>query len=376
MNAPGSRIWLALAACAGAALSAASSAPARAAFTEQGSTILDGSRRCGDGPQRVAGRHRQRRRPRPVLSGRYGRAAILSQQYDRHGVVRRLRTSRACDLRRAGLGPSWSAGWGDYDGDGRVDVFVGQTNGGGTTGDVLRNNGRGVLERKASATGLNDPGFHQNVAWTDIDNDRDLDLLIGMEGPGEARDLSARCRRQRSRRWGRRSDSRQPMGTKAYGMAIGDTDGDGDLDIYISTCQRRRQHPQQLLQEHAGRDRLAQLRRHRRHERHAVHGEQLRRGVSRLRRRRRSRPVHGRRRRQPEQDLAQRRRQHVHRRRYDHRAPAADATRAAISTAAGPSTTTTTAISTCSFTITCAATGQELRPASCTATTATGSSPT
>jgi hypothetical protein len=27
-----------------------------------------------------------------------------------------------------------------------------------------------------------------------------------------------------------------PHGTKAYGMAIGDTDGDGDYDLYISTC--------------------------------------------------------------------------------------------------------------------------------------------
>jgi hypothetical protein len=28
----------------------------------------------------------------------------------------------------------------------------------------------------------------------------------------------------------------QAYGTKGYGMAIGDTDGDGDLDVYISTC--------------------------------------------------------------------------------------------------------------------------------------------
>ncbi|MBA3484763.1 MAG: VCBS repeat-containing protein, partial [Pirellulales bacterium] len=82
----------------------------------------------------------------------------------------------------AGIGDSWSAAWGDYNGDGRIDVFVGQTNSGGS-GDVLTNNGAGGFSNESVATGLNDPGFHQNLAWNDIDNDRDLDLIFGMEGP-------------------------------------------------------------------------------------------------------------------------------------------------------------------------------------------------
>ena len=58
-----------------------------------------------------------------------------------------------------GLGPSWSAAWGDYDGDRQIDVFVGQSNI-GTSGDLLKNNG-GIFSNVSASVGLDDPGFHQ-----------------------------------------------------------------------------------------------------------------------------------------------------------------------------------------------------------------------
>ncbi len=99
----------------------------------------------------------------------------------------------------AGLGPSWSAAWADYDGDRQIDVFVGQSNI-GATGDVLRNNGPLGFSNESIPTGLNDPGFHQNVAWSDIDNDRDLDLIIAMEGP-EKHEIYLQAPTARSLRW-------------------------------------------------------------------------------------------------------------------------------------------------------------------------------
>ncbi len=136
----------------------------------------------------------------------------------------------------AGLGPSWSAAWGDYDGDRRIDVFVGQSNVGVTdAGDVLRNTGAGFTNESV-AVGLDDPGFHQNVAWNDIDNDHDLDLIIGMEGP-EAHEIYLQAPDGTFDPVGALVGFQQPPGIKAYGMAIGDTDNDGDLDIYISTCR-------------------------------------------------------------------------------------------------------------------------------------------
>jgi hypothetical protein len=138
----------------------------------------------------------------------------------------------------SGVGDSWSAGWGDYNGDGRVDVFVGQTNSSSAVGDLLRNTGSGFYNETSNNNLIPDPGFHQNIAWIDIDNDRDLDLLIGMEGPTEMHELYRH-------NWA--THTFQPIGasvgiqvahgTKAYGMAIGDTDSDGDLDVYISTCR-------------------------------------------------------------------------------------------------------------------------------------------
>jgi enediyne biosynthesis protein E4 len=140
-----------------------------------------------------------------------------------------------------GISSAWSAAWGDYDSDGRVDFFVGSTNTGTVTsgaasGDVFRNTTTGFVNTSA-ATGLADIGFHQNVAWADIDQDRDLDLLIAMEGPTEKHEIYLQGAGNTFTKVGAAAGFQVEVGIKAYGMAVGDTDGDGDLDVFISTCR-------------------------------------------------------------------------------------------------------------------------------------------
>lgn len=70
-----------------------------------------------------------------------------------------------------------AAGWGDYDNDGNVDIFL--TNFG--TSKLYRNNGDGTFSDMTEAAGVSDPNIQfrsTGVAWGDYDQDGYLDLLI------------------------------------------------------------------------------------------------------------------------------------------------------------------------------------------------------
>jgi hypothetical protein len=67
--------------------------------------------------------------------------------------------------------------WGDYDNDGKLDVLIaGTTSNAGLVAAIWRNDGKGTFtEVGANLPGM-DIGF---AAWGDFDNDGDLDLLFG-----------------------------------------------------------------------------------------------------------------------------------------------------------------------------------------------------
>jgi hypothetical protein len=70
---------------------------------------------------------------------------------------------------------TWGAEWGDYNNDGWMDIFTGNTNG---LILLYKNNGDGTFTEVAASVGINDQGQTYSGGWADIDNDGDLDLYL------------------------------------------------------------------------------------------------------------------------------------------------------------------------------------------------------
>ena len=86
---------------------------------------------------------------------------------------------------RAGLlshGPTQTAAWADFDGDGWLDLFIGRENNpsGGERfpSQLFHNNRDGTFTEIAAKVGLADQGYVKGVAWGDFNNDGRPDLYI------------------------------------------------------------------------------------------------------------------------------------------------------------------------------------------------------
>jgi hypothetical protein len=116
--------------------------------------------------------------------------------------------------------------WGDYDNDGDLDLYL--ANYDNTGNKLFRNDGNGVFVDVTSGP-LGGPGFCTGVAWGDYDNDGDLDLYIANYG-------SAGNRLLRNDGGGVFSDvTSGPLSgpQNSTSVAWGDYDNDGDLDLYV-----------------------------------------------------------------------------------------------------------------------------------------------
>ncbi|PYR33291.1 MAG: hypothetical protein DMF93_25580 [Acidobacteria bacterium] len=168
------------------------------------------------------------------------------------------RTLRFTDVTEAagvGLrGYGMGAAVGDYDNDGYQDLLV--TSFGSLT--LFHNNGNGTFADVTKQAGLSDAGWSTSAAFFDYDRDGALDLFVAhyvdfttaankqCNDPAGARDycsprayrpVPARLFRNDGR--GRFVDASAAAGiTKAYGaglgVAVGDYNGDGWLDVYVA----------------------------------------------------------------------------------------------------------------------------------------------
>jgi hypothetical protein len=108
--------------------------------------------------------------PAPNWDARNGVADSL---YRNNGDGTFSDVTKAAGIRETGWG--LAGAWGDYDGDGFPDLYVGNEFG---TNSLYRNNGDGTFSEVAAAAGVLDRGAAMGVAWGDYDNDGRLDLYV------------------------------------------------------------------------------------------------------------------------------------------------------------------------------------------------------
>ena len=106
----------------------------------------------------------------------------------RQGVANRLYRNDngtfsdvAAELGVADLNDTRAASWGDFDGDGDVDLFVGFTRKTEIPSRLYRNEGPGKpFVDVAKAMGIDAPGETRQSSFIDFDNDGDLDFFVGL----------------------------------------------------------------------------------------------------------------------------------------------------------------------------------------------------
>ena len=138
------------------------------------------------------------------------------------------------------------AAWGDYDNDGKIDLYVSNFGGGNR---LYHNNGDGTFTDVAARLGVSEPDHAFSCWFWDFDNDGRLDLFAN-DYSGDLQDVvaSALGRATTSKSHPRVYRNLGPTGFRdisreagldrvilAMGSNFGDIDNDGFLDIYLGT---------------------------------------------------------------------------------------------------------------------------------------------
>ena len=152
-------------------------------------------------------------------------------------------------------GGGWAACFGDFDNDGRPDIY------GGNSGEdfLLQNNYPGPFKSVGNQLGLNDRDWNQSINWVDHNGDGWLDIYVTHEVPGLVNDGPHEFYQNDLPNSGKfiprfPHDTSNPdthiydpvnnpdtfgladMNSHAYGLAWGDIDIDGDIDVVTGAC--------------------------------------------------------------------------------------------------------------------------------------------
>ncbi len=124
-------------------------------------------------------------------------------------------------------GRGFAVPWGDYDNDGDLDLYLAND---GTPNRLYRNDG-GVFTDVGAASGTDHTAQSHGAAWADYDHDGDIDLYVSIF-------FHTANRLYRNNGDGTFTDVGAASGTddagNGQGVAWGDYDNDGDADLYVA----------------------------------------------------------------------------------------------------------------------------------------------
>lgn len=135
-------------------------------------------------------------------------------------------------------GETWSSSWGDYDNDGDLDLFT--ANHENQVNNLFRNDGNLTFTKITGDTIVNDPGNYVCTGWGDYDNDGDLDMFVTQAYRTPNSPLVNVLYKNKLMESGIASFERVTTGDivtdqgYSYGFAWGDWNGDGSLDMFTA----------------------------------------------------------------------------------------------------------------------------------------------
>lgn len=132
-------------------------------------------------------------------------------------------------------GKTMSSSWGDYDNDGDLDVFLANDQG---NDGLFRNEGHFNFTKITSDTVSNCGGNSFSSAWSDIDNDGDLDLFVTNSFGTTTLWTNFLFLNNGNGSFTRVGNTAPATDLDwSYGCAFGDYDNDGFEDLAVATCR-------------------------------------------------------------------------------------------------------------------------------------------
>jgi len=137
----------------------------------------------------------------------------------------------------SGMPSGYSLNFVDYDNDGWLDIYV-CLNGwsGPLPNRLLRNLGNGTFQDVSKPAGVDDAGSGFVSLWGDLDRDGDLDLVVanGVLKDGSTPQIYRNQGDGTFENVTRKAGMVEPPEYGTIGIALGDYDRDGDLDLFIN----------------------------------------------------------------------------------------------------------------------------------------------